>query len=190
VAAKRIAFLKAMQDLDAERLVFLDEAGANLAMSRSYVWVLRGEEYVEPRPMTRGNNLTMIGAVRREGVVTVATQWEAVNSENFTLWVRDRLAPRLRSGDVVLLDNLTAHKATAVRELIEQRRATVMFLPPYSPDLNPIEPVWALIKKHIRTFAPRTRDALRRVARVARYAVRPDHCHQFFAHAGYVNSTA
>jgi transposase len=190
VAAKRTAFVKTMQDLDPKRLVFLDEAGANLAMGRSHAWVLRGEEYVEPRPMNRGDNLTLIGAVRVNGVVTLATQWKAVNTENFTVWVRDRLAPRLRRGDVVLLDNLAAHKAAAVRDLIEQRGATVTFLPPYSPDFNPIEPVWALVKKHIRSFAPRTAEALRHVARAARYAVRPDHCRQFFAHAGYVNSSA
>ena len=190
MATKRTAFLNTVPELDAERLIFIDEAGANLAMGRSHAWVLRGEEYVEARPMNRGDNLTMIGAVRLDGVVTVATQWEAVNTENFTIWVRDRLAPRLRRGDVVLMDNLTAHKAVAVRDLIEGRGATVTFLPPYSPDLNPIEPVWALVKKHIRTFAPRTAQALRRVARAARYAVRPDHCRQFFTHAGYVNSSA
>ena len=190
MAAKRTAFLNTVQDLDPERLVFIDEAGANLAMGRSHAWVLRGEEYVEPRPMNRGNNLTLIGAVRLDGVVTLATQWKAVNTETFTAWVRDCLAPRLRRGDIVLLDNLTAHKATAVRDLIARRGASVKFLPPYSPDFNPIEPVWALVKKHIRTFAPRSADALRRVARAARYVVRSHHCRQFFAHAGYVNSSA
>jgi transposase len=190
VAAKRRAFLTAVQGLDPRRLVFLDEAGANLAMGRSHAWVLRGEESVEARPMDWGNNLTLIGAVRLEGWVTLATQWETVNTETFTTWVRDRLAPRLRRGDIVCLDNLRAHHASAVRELLAQRGATVRFLPPYSHDFNPIEPVWALVKKHIRPFAPRTADALRRVTRAARYAVRPHHCRQYFAHAGYVNSSA
>ena len=179
-----------MRGIDPRRLIFVDEAGAHLAMGRSHVWVRRGEEYVEPRPMNWGENLTLIGALRQDGWLTLRTKWRAVNTESFLYWVRRGLAPRLRRGDIVLLDNLKAHKAPAVRTIIERRGATVKLLPPYSPDFNPIEPAWALIKKYIRTYAPRTRDALRRVASAARYVVRPHHCRQYFAHAGYVNSSA
>jgi len=90
----------------------------------------------------------------------------------------------------VLLDNLRAHKAPAVRMLIEQRGARLRYLPPYSHDFNPIEPAWALVKQRIRAAAPRNAPALRRVARAARYVVHPHHCHQYFAHAGYGNSSA
>jgi transposase len=166
-------------------LVFLDEAGANLAMGRSHVWVQRGEEYVEPRPMNWGDNLTLVGAIRRTGWVVLNTNWRAMTKRAFIEWVRRRLAPRLRRGDIVLLDNLQAHKAPAVRFFIEARGATVKQLPPYSPDFNPIEPVWSLVKKHIRAHAPRTGTALRRVARAARHVVTPYHCRQYFAHAGY-----
>jgi transposase len=178
-----------MKTVDARRLVFLDESGANLAMGRSHAWVQRGEEYIEPRPMNWGTNLTLLGAVRLDGWVTLGTKWKSVRADDFVAWVRDRLAPRLRAGDIVLLDNLPAHKAPAARAWIEARGATVKFLPPYSPDFNPIEAVWALVKKYIRAFAPRTTDGLRRVARTARYAVSSYHCHQFFTHAGYVTST-
>src|SRR5712692_10494135 len=112
------------------------------------------------------------------------------HTETFITWVRRRLAPRLRRGDVVLLDNLRAHKAPAVRMLIEQRGARLRYLPPYSHDFNPIEPAWALVKKRIRKHAPRTACALRRVARAARHVVTPYHCRQYFAHAGYGNSSA
>lgn len=190
MAAKRAAFLRWSRRQDADRFVFIDEAGANIAMGRSHAWVMRGEEYVEPRPMNWGDNLTLMGAVRRRGWVTLGTQWNATTKITFSRWVRDRLAPRLRRGDIVLLDNLKAHQAPAVRAAIAQRGATLKFLPPYSHDFNPIEPVWALVKKDIRTFAPRTANALRRVARAARYVVRPDHCQHFFAHIGYVNSSA
>ena len=182
--------MKELHGVDPKRLVFLDEAGANIAMGRSHAWVMRGEEYVEPRPMNWGKNLTLIGAVRLNGWVTLGTQWGAATKVTFTTWVRDRLAPRLHRGDLVLLDNLKAHKAPAVRDAIERRGATLKFLPPYSPDFNPIEPVWALVKKDIRMFAPRTAAVLRRVDRAARHVVRPDHCQQFFAHMGYVNSSA
>ena len=140
--------------------------------------------------MNWGNNLTMIGAIRRDGWITLSTKWRAATKVIFTQWVRRRLAPRLRRGDIVLLDNLQAHKAPAVRTLVEQRGATLRFLPPYSHDYNPIESAWGLVKKDIRAYAPRTAVALRRVARAARYVVRPSHCRQWFAHAGYVNSSA
>lgn len=91
----------------------------------------------------------------------------------------------LRHGDVVVMDNLPAHKARQVRELIETAAATLRFLPPYSHDLNPIEAGWALIKKRIRAVAPRTATVLRRTAQRARHVVRPRHCQNWFAHAGY-----
>ena len=178
-----------MKRMDPRRLVFIDESGANLAMGRSHAWVLRGEEYVEPRPMNWGDNLSLIGAVRLTGWVTLGTQWKAVKATDF-IGVRDRLAPRLHPGDIVLLGNLRAHKAPAIAELIARRGATLKFLPPYSHDFNPIGAVWALVKKYIRAFAPRTANTLRRVARAARHVVDPYHCHQFFARAGYVTSSA
>lgn len=138
--------------------------------------------------MNWGDNLTMIGAMRGDRWVTLGTCWGAVNTDRFVEWVRRRLGPQLRRGDVVVLDNLRAHQAPQVRALVEQRGATVRFLPPYSPDLNPIEAGWGLIKKRIRTAAPRSREALRRTAHKARRAVRPRHCHNWYIHAGYGGS--
>lgn len=158
-------------------------------MGRSHAWVPRGQEHVEPRPMNWGVNLTMIGAIRQNQWVTLSTRWRTVTKVTFTVWVRDRLAPRLRAGDIVVLDNLRAHMAPAVRTLIEARGATLRFLPPYSYDFNPIEAAWGLVKKRIRAYAPRNASALRRVAQAARHVVRPHHCRQWFAHAGYVNSS-
>ena len=189
VHEKRRAFLKWVRRIDPDRLVFLDEAGANIAMGRSHAWVQRGEEYVEARPMNWGDNLTLVGAVRRRGWVTLSTKWRAMTKPRFIEWVRRGLAPRLRRGDVVLLDNLQAHKAPEVRFFVEQRGATLRYLPPYSHDFNPIEPAWALVKKRIRAYAPRSADALRRVARAARHVVTPYHCRQYFAHVGYGNSS-
>ena len=178
-----------MRRVDPRRLVFLDEAGANIAMGRSHVWVPRGHEYVEARPMNWGDNLTLVGAIRHDGWVTLSTKWRAMTKARFLRWVRDGLAPRLRQRDIVVLDNLQAHKNPAVRVLIERRGATVRYLPPYSHDFNPIESAWGLVKKRIRGHAPRTAVALRRVARAARHVVRPHHCQQWFAYAGYGNSS-
>jgi transposase len=138
-------------------LVCLDEAGANLAMGRSHAWVLRGREHVEPRPMNWGDNLTLVGAVRRTGRVTLATKWQAMTSAIFLRWVRRALIPRLRPGDIVLLDNLKAHTQPGVRIALARAGVRLRYLPPYSHDFNPIESAWALVKKHIKTCAPRSR---------------------------------
>lgn len=128
----------------------------------------------------------MVGAIRRRGWVVLSTKWRAMNKVAFITWVRRRLVPRLRRGDIVVLDNLPAHKASGGRCLIEARGACVKRLPPYSHDFNPIEPVWSLVKKRIRDYAPRTGTALRRAAR---HAATPYHCRQYSAHAGYGHSS-
>lgn len=129
-------------------------------------------------------------AMRADRWLTLGTCWRGVTRERFALWGRTRSAPHLRRGDVVLLDNLRAHKSATVRQLIEHRGATVPFLPPPFHDMKPIEPAWGLIKKRIRKHSPHTAGALRRVARATRHVVRPRHCCQWFRHAGYVNSSA
>ena len=90
-----------MRGIDPRRLVFLDESGANLAMGRSHAWLPRGTELIEPRPMNWGDNLTMVGAMRVDGWLTLATGWHAMNAVRFEQWVRRRLVPRLRHGDIV-----------------------------------------------------------------------------------------
>jgi transposase len=166
-------------------LVFLDESGANLAMGRSHAWLPRGHELIEPRPRDWGDNLSLVGAMRLDGWVTMATTWGAITTARFVTWVRRRLVPRLRPGDIVVLDNLAAHKAREVRDLITGVGADLKFLPPYSYDFNPIEPGWALIKKRIRAVAPRTRKVLPCTVQRAQRVIRPSHCHSWFAHAGY-----
>ena len=99
-------------------------------MGRSHAWLPRGAVFVEPRPMNWGDNLTLIGAMRADRWLTVGTCWGAANTERFTEWVQHRLVPRLRPGDIVVLDNLNAHKAPAVRALIEGCGARLRFLPP------------------------------------------------------------
>ena len=154
-------------------------------MGRSHAWLPRGHELIEPRPMNWGDNLSLIGAMRLTGWLTLATFWGAINTKRFVSWVRRRLIPRLRPGDIVVMDNLAAHKARAVRDLIEAAKPEVKYLPPYSYDFNPIEPGWALLKKRIRAVAPRTADHLRCTAQRARRVVQSRHCRAWFAHAGY-----
>jgi transposase len=185
VQAERHAFHAWVADVDPGRLVFLDESGANLAMGRSHAWLPRGSDLIEPRPMNGSDNLTLIGAMRVDRWLTLATSWGAMNTERLVTWVRRYLLRTLRAGDIVVLDNLAQHKSRGVRELIEGRGATLRFLPPYSHDFNPIEAAWALMKKRIKKVAPRTGPALRRTAQRACRVVRPRHCANWFAHAGY-----
>lgn len=135
--------------------------------------------------MNWGDNLTLIGAMRADRWLTLGTCWGSATTARFTDWVQRRLLPRLRPGDIVVLDNLAAHQAPTVRRVIERCGAQLRFLPPYSPDLNPIEAAWALIKKRIRTVAPRTHATLRGTAQRAHRVIRPRHCRKWAAHAGY-----
>jgi transposase len=100
--------------------------------------------------MNWGDNLTLMGAIRADRWVTLGTCWRAMTTATFDRWVKTHLAPQLRRGDVVLLDNLRAHKSATAQQLIQARGATIQFLPPYSYDLNPIEAAWGLTKKRIR----------------------------------------
>lgn len=154
-------------------------------MSRSHAWVKRGEEFIDRVPMNRGKNLTLMGAIRRRGWVILSTIWATANSDRFVAWLAMKLLPKLRRGDVVVMDNLQAHHDARVAPACAAHGVRVLYLPPHSPDLNPIEPGWALQKQHVRKHAPRNHETLRRVARRARYRITRRHCCNWFAHAGY-----
>jgi transposase len=157
----------------------------NLSMSRTHAWVKRGEELIDRVPMCWGKNLTLLGAIRLSGFVVLSTVFATANGDRFVGWVRSKLLPKLKRGDVIVMDNLRAHHDPRVVPACRERGVRVLYQPPYSPDMNPIEPAWALQKQHVRRYAPRTADHLRRVARRARYRVTPRHCRNWFAHAGY-----
>lgn len=157
----------------------------NVSMSRSHAWVKRGQEYVDRIPMQWGTNLTLLGAIRASGWVVLSTMFATANADRFVGWLRSRLLPKLKRGDVLVMDNLRAHHDARVHAVCRSRGVRVLYLPPYSPDLNPIEPAWALQKQYVRRHAPRAADNLRRVARRARHRVTPRHCRAWFKHAGY-----
>jgi transposase len=187
VVEKRKKFLKIIRKVPRRRLVFLDEAGMHCAMTRSHAWVKRGAEFEERVPMNWGRkSLTLIGAIRFTGWVLLTTMFATANAERFVKWVKTKLLPKLRRGDVLILDNAKAHHDSRVVAICAARGVRVIYLPPYSPDFNPIEPGWALQKQHVRKHAPRDPLALRRIARRARYRVTRRHCRRWFEHAGYL----
>lgn len=165
--------------------MFIDESWLSRDMSRSHAWMKRGTELIDRLPMNWGKNLTLLGAIRRRGWVVMNTMFETTNADRFVEWLRKKLLPRLRRGDVLVMDNLKAHHDARVVPSCRARDVRVLYLPPYSPDMNPIEPGWALQKQVVRKYRPRDPVSLRRVARRARYRVTRRHCVQWFRHSGY-----
>jgi transposase len=165
--------------------VFIDESGAKTNMTRSHGRAPRGERVVGRVPHGHWKTTTMISAVRLDGPCACATVDGPVDADVFRAYVTLVLAPQLRPGDLVVLDNLSAHKAPGVAEAVNAAGATVLYLPPYSPDYNPIENMWSKVKRCLRSAAARTLDALGDAIDAALDAVTLDDCRGFFRNCGY-----
>jgi transposase len=154
-------------------------------MTRLYGRAPRGERVVGTVPQNYGSNVTMLAALGSHGVEAVMTIDGATDAEVFRVYVEQVLCPTLRQGDIVLMDNLRAHKAAGIREAIEQAGAQVMYLPPYSPDVSPIEPCWSKLKTALRTAKARTREALEQAITQALATITVSDAHSWFRHCGY-----
>ena len=172
-------------DLLAERLKFLDESGSNLALTRLYGRAAPGERIPEGVPQNYGENVTMLAAIGLDGLQAPMTVNGAVDGAVFLSDVREVLSPTLRAGDVVVMDNLKAHKVAGVREAIEACGARLEYLPPYSPDLNPIEKCWSKVKTFLRKAKARTREALEAALKEALLTITEADVRAWFAHCGY-----
>jgi len=171
---------------DARRLVFVDESGFNTSMARLRARAPRGKRAYGKVPRNRGKNTTLIAAITLEGAMSESTTVEgATDAEVFEAYVEHLLAPWLRTGQVVVLDRLGAHRTEKVGELVEARGADLVFLPSYSPDLNPIEEAFSKIKQLVRKAGARVREALVEAIGRALAAVTPEDAAGWFAHAGY-----
>ena len=171
------------------RLVFLDESAATTAMDRRSARSPRGERALATVPAGHWRTLTMIGAVALRGVVAAASVPAATDGDLFAGYVADCLGPALRPGDVVVMDNLSAHRRAVVAELVAAAGATVLYLPPYSPDLNPIELVWAKVKELLRSAGARAVNALGEAIAAAFGRITPADLLGYFTHRGYVPAT-
>jgi transposase len=169
----------------AERLVFLDESGANTQMTRRYGRSPVGQRLVCSVPQGHYQTTTMIAAVRLQGSQAPWLFDGPMDGELFLAWVKQGLVPVLRRDDVVILDNLSTHKVAGVREAIESAGARLEYLPPYSPDFNPIENMWSKVKQGLKSRDPRNARQLNKAAAAAFATVTPEDCHGFFLHAGY-----
>jgi len=154
-------------------------------MTRQYGRAPAGQRLVDAIPGGHWNTTTMISAIRLEGVATAMVTEGATNTLVFTGFIESFLVPVLRPGDIVVMDNLSSHKASCVAEAIEAAGAEVWYLPPYSPDLNPIELMWSKVKNHLRSIAARTKRTLITAVGKALNAVTPEDLAGWFAHDGY-----
>lgn len=154
-------------------------------MTRLYGRAPRGVRIEEATPQGRWKILTVLGAMSLRGLVATMTIEAATDREIFLTYLEQVLCPKLAPGDVVVMDNLSSHKVKGVRERIEARGAKLVYLPPYSPDLNPIEKAWAKLKQLLRTAKARTREALDQAIAELLPEITPDNAHAWFQHAGF-----
>jgi transposase len=171
--------------LDPERLVFIDETGASTKMARRCGRSRRGERCQAPVPHGHWKTTTFVGALRTTGMTAPMILDGAMHAAAFLAYVEQVLVPTLRSGDIVIMDNLPAHKPDAVRHAIERAGAELYFLPAYSPDFNPIEMAFSKFKAFLKKHAPRTVDRLWDIIGQAVDIFSPTECQNYFAAAGY-----
>ncbi len=173
------------EKVDPQRFVFVDEMGTNTSLSPLYAWSRRGQRARGSVPRNRGPNTTLLSSMSLEGMGPSLAVVGSTTAEVFEVYVEKVLAPSLQRGQLVVMDNLSSHKGKRVRELIEERGCELVYLPPYSPDLNPIEEAFSKIKGFIRKAEARTREALVEAMGAAISAVTARDARGFFEHCGY-----
>jgi transposase len=188
VAAARQDWKAGQAALDAKRLVFVDETGTSTKMVRTHGRCQRGRRLVGKVPWGHWKTTTFTAGLRCDGLVAPFVLDGPMNGEAFLVYVETVLAPSLSEDDIVVIDNLPAHKVEGVRAAIGARGAMLVYLPPYSPDLNPIEMAFAKLKALLRKAAARTRDSLWDTIADALGAFTPGECANYLAHAGYASS--
>jgi len=173
-----------LDTIDVKNLVFIDETGVNLAMTRYYGRCIDGGRVYDDRPGNKGKNLTLIGAMSDEGLIATMTFPGSLNTASFLVFIQRILLPQLWMGAIVVMDNLPVHYANTAKALVESVGAKIKFLPPYSPDLSPIELCWSKLKEMLRSAKARTFDALDEAITLAINAITDENALDWFHHYG------
>jgi transposase len=187
VIALRDAYRQRAAAIPARRFVFIDESGAHTAMTRLRGRAPRGERVYGSAPQGHWKMTTLIGAIRLSGMAAAMTVDSPTDSDVFRTFVQRVLAPILRPGDIVVMDNLSPHKASGVEAMITAAGAELWYLPPYSPDYNPIEKCWSKIKEALRSSKARTQRALERAIARALRTVSDSDARGWFNECGYIS---
>ena len=171
--------------MDAASFVFLDETGASTNMVRRYGWGPKGERLVDAVPHGHWRTTTFVAGLRASGIIAPFVLDGPMTGEAFRAYVEQVLAPELEPGDAVVMDNLRPHKVAGIREAIRAAGASVLYLPSYSPDFNPIEHLFAKLKELLRKAAARTKEALWDAIGRHLDDFTPEECQNYLAHCGY-----
>jgi transposase len=185
IAQARDEWRAGQPDLNPENLVFIDETGAKTNLTRLYGRAPRGQRLVAPVPHGHWMTTTFVAALRHDEITAPCVFNGPMDGASFLIYVEHFLAPTLRRGDVVVMDNLASHKVAGVKETIEGAGATLRYLPAYSPDLNPIEQAFAKLKAALRKAAARTFDALVEAIAQALADFTAQECANYIANSGY-----
>ena len=188
IARRRAQWRKYQGRIDPRRLVFIDETWAKTNMTRLRGWCARGRPLIDKVPHGHWRTLTFLAALRCDRIDAPLVLDGPINRESFTAYVEQFLLPTLSPGDVVVMDNLGSHKGKAVRQLIRSAGARLLFLPPYSPDLNPIEQVFAKLKTLLRKAEPRSGEATWRQIGSLLDAFPPHECANYLRNSGYASA--
>lgn len=185
---QRVEFWQVVQGILAKNLIFIDESGINLALTRMYARSPRGKRARGKRPQKRGQNVSLIGAIGLNGLITQVSLLGATDGLSFEAFIAQRLVPKLWAGACVLMDNASVHKGAEIEALITAAGARLIYLPPYSPDFSPIENCWSKIKSLLRSIGARTYPDLVKAIAQAFEQVSLNDIRGWFTHCCYCTS--
>lgn len=184
---QRLLFQDAVSTVEAQRVIVVDESGTHIGMTPTYARAPRGQRAYDTTLRNYGHNLTLLSGLRLSGIEASMVIEGAVNTAVFETYVRDVLCPTLASGDLVVMDNLSCHKGSVVEALIDQRGASILWLPPYSPDFSPIEHAFSKLKTFLRQAKAQTLDALIEAIIQGLLTISATDAIGWFTHCGFLN---
>lgn len=185
VQAKREEWMKTMKYFNPNQLVFIDESGVNIDMTRLYGRSIGNTRIKDSAPINTPKRTGIVGAMRFDGTIRYRSFEGSITGKRFLLFLKQTLLSVLREGDIVIMDNLSIHKVKGVQELILSANALPLYLPPYSPDFNPIEKLWSKLKAFLRKWKIRDVKLLRNAVKAAIFRIVTSDCRSWFQHSGY-----
>ena len=183
---QRALFVAQQKGLDADDVIVLDEFGSNIDMTRLFARAPKGERVYEPQPRNTPRNTTTLAALTNQGIGPALLLSGSMTRAAFEVYIEDILGPTLREGQVIVLDNATAHHGGRIAELVAARGCQLWYLPPYSPDFSPIELAFAKVKAQLRRLKARTKEGLEQAIQLALASITTADARAFFTHCGYL----
>jgi putative transposase len=188
VAIAREIWRAAQRGFDFASLVFVDETGTTTSMVRTHGWGEKGKPLLGKAPHGHWMTSTFVAGLRHDGILAPMLIDQPMTGDIFRQWLVEHLIPEMQPGSIVVADNLPAHKVAGIRQCLEDAGMGLLYLPPYSPDFNPIEQVFAKLKALLRRAAPRSFEAICDAIKVILESFRPAECANYLRHSGYVQT--